>query len=87
MAGKTVAGRRHKTWESRYRAAGGGSGDRTGQGTGWDIVSYLLAGLVAYGGIGWVAAHFTHIGLFFPIGMAFGIAVSLGWVVYRYGRQ
>ncbi len=51
------------------------------------MVSYLIAGMLAYGAIGWVIAHFTHIELFFPVGLAVGMAISLGWVVYRYGRQ
>lgn len=90
MAGRSVAGRRHTTWESRFRSgspqASEGRG-RVGESTGWEVVSYLIAGLLAYGGAGWVIAHFTHIELFIPIGMVIGVALSLGWVVYRYGRQ
>jgi ATP synthase protein I len=56
------------------------------RGSGWDVVSYLIAGLLAYGGIGWVVAHFTHVSLFFPIGMLIGLAISTGWIVYKYGR-
>ncbi len=55
-------------------------------GTGYTVVSYLLAGITAYGGIGWVIGHFTHVQLLFPIGMLVGLAISLGWIVYRYGR-
>jgi ATP synthase protein I len=56
------------------------------RGSGWDVLSYLIAGLLAYGGIGWVVAHFTHVSLFFPIGMLIGLAISTGWIVYKYGR-
>jgi ATP synthase protein I len=56
------------------------------RGSGWDVFSYLIAGLLAYGGIGWVVAHFTHVSLFFPIGMLIGLAISTGWIVYKYGR-
>jgi len=70
-------------------AAGNGR-DRTGEpltmGTGWTIFSYLIAGMLAYGGLGWVIAHFTHIALLFPIGMLVGLAISVGWIIYRYGR-
>jgi ATP synthase protein I len=55
-------------------------------GTGWSVFSYLISGLLAYGGIGWVIAHFTHVSLFFPIGMLVGLAISTGWIVYKYGR-
>ena len=64
--------------------------DRTGQpltmGTGWTIFSYLVAGMLAYGGIGWLIGHFTHIELLFPIGMLVGLAISVGWIIYRYGQ-
>jgi hypothetical protein len=56
-------------------------------GTGWTIISYLLAGIVAYGALGWGIGKATHIGLLFPIGMVIGIAISIGYVIYRYGRQ
>jgi ATP synthase protein I len=90
MADRSVAGRRHTTWESRFTKgspqAAGGRG-RVAEGTGWEVVSYLIAGLVTYGGLGWVIAHFTRIELFIPIGMVVGVAISLGWVVYRYGLK
>jgi hypothetical protein len=57
------------------------------RGTGSEVASYVIAGLLAYGGIGWLVAYLTHIKLFLPIGMLVGVAISLGWVVYRYGRR
>jgi F0F1-type ATP synthase assembly protein I len=56
------------------------------KGTGYTIFSYLIAGMLAYGGIGWLIGHFTHISLLFPIGMLVGLAISVGWIIYRYGR-
>jgi ATP synthase protein I len=64
----------------------GGAGDGVTMGTGWTVFSYLISGLLAYGGIGWVIGHFTHISLLFPIGMLIGLGISLGWIIYRYGR-
>jgi F0F1-type ATP synthase assembly protein I len=56
-------------------------------GTGWTVFSYLIAGMVAYGGIGWLLGHFVfHIYLLFPIGMLVGLAISIGWIIYKYGR-
>ena len=55
-------------------------------GTGWNIFSYLISGMLCYGGIGWLIGHFTHIELLFPIGMLVGLAISVGWIIYRYGR-
>jgi hypothetical protein len=57
-----------------------------GAGTGWTVFSYLIGGMIAYGAIGWVIGHFTHIQLLFPIGMLVGLAISVGWIIYRYGR-
>jgi ATP synthase protein I len=58
-----------------------------GLSTGWAAFSYLISGMLAYGGIGWVVGHFTHIALLFPIGMMVGLAISVGYVIHRYGRQ
>jgi F0F1-type ATP synthase assembly protein I len=70
----------------RATAARGGADDGVTMGTGWTVFSTLISGLVAYGGIGWVIGHYTHISLVFPIGMLIGLAISVGWVIYRYGR-
>ncbi len=56
------------------------------KGTGYTVFSYLIAGMLAYGGIGWLIGHFAHISLLFPIGMLVGLAISVGWIIYRYGR-
>jgi F0F1-type ATP synthase assembly protein I len=56
------------------------------KGTGYTVLSYLIAGMLAYGGIGWLIGHFTNISLLFPAGMLVGLAISVGWIVYRYGR-
>jgi F0F1-type ATP synthase assembly protein I len=58
-----------------------------GRGAGWEVFSYLIAGMVAYGGLGWVIGHFAHVQILFPIGMLVGLAISLCWIVYKYGRQ
>jgi ATP synthase protein I len=63
-----------------------GAGDGLTKGTGYDIFSYLIAGMLAYGGIGWLVGHFAHISMLFPIGMLVGLAISIGWIIYRYGR-
>ena len=75
----------------RVRALGGGQGGTSDDelltnGTGYTVFSYLIAGMLAYGGIGWLIGHFTHVSLIFPIGMLVGLAISVGWIIYRYGR-
>jgi ATP synthase protein I len=66
-------------------AAANGRAD--GLSTGWTITSYMLSGLIAYGAIGWLVGRAVHVGLLFPIGMIVGLAISVGFVIYRYGRQ
>jgi hypothetical protein len=59
-----------------------------GLSTGYTVVSYLLGGLLAYGGIGWLIGRWTGLThILLPAGMLFGLAVSTGWVIYRYGRS
>ena len=59
-----------------------------GLGTGYSVVSYLLGGIIAYGGIGWLIGRWTGLShILLPAGMLFGLAVSTGWVIYRYGRN
>jgi ATP synthase protein I len=91
-AGRGVAARGHKTWASRYQSGIGGepgaqAKSGMGPGAGWEVFSYLIAGMVTYGGLGWVIGHFTHIQILFPIGMLVGLAISLCWIVFKYGRQ
>jgi F0F1-type ATP synthase assembly protein I len=57
-----------------------------GLGTGWAVFSYLIAGMVAYGAIGWLVSRATHIAILFPLGMLLGLGISLGYVIFRYGR-
>lgn len=57
-----------------------------GLSTGWNVFSYLIAGMLAYGGIGWLVGRAVHVSLLFPIGMIVGLAISVGYVIYRYGR-
>jgi F0F1-type ATP synthase assembly protein I len=58
-----------------------------GQNVGMTVFSYLLAGMLAYGGLGWLIAHWTGLSLIFPLGMLFGLALSIWLVIYRYGRS
>ena len=55
--------------------------------SGWTVISYLIAGIIAYGGIGWLVSRAVHSPVIFPVGMLFGLGVSLGLVIYRYGRS
>jgi ATP synthase protein I len=53
---------------------------------GWRILSYMIGGMVLYGGIGWLVGHWTGISVFFPIGMIFGLALSIVLIILRVTR-
>jgi hypothetical protein len=57
-----------------------------GLGTGWAVFSYLIAGMLAYGAIGWLISRATHLAILFPAGMLLGLGISLAFVIHRYGR-
>jgi len=70
---------------SRRTAAA--EGRAQGLNVGWTVFSYLLAGMAAYGIIGWLVGRAVHVSVLFPIGMLVGLAISIGFVIYRYGMQ
>jgi F0F1-type ATP synthase assembly protein I len=53
---------------------------------GWTVFSYLIAGMAAYGGIGWLIGRAVGVALLFPIGMLVGLGIAVGYIIYRYGR-
>ena len=85
MRSYSPSGRRHAAPVRAYQADAARDDGLT-MGTGWTVFSYLISGMLAYGGIGWVIGHFTHVSLLFPIGMLVGLAISVGWIIYKYGR-
>jgi ATP synthase protein I len=82
-----ITGMRSYRRPGRYTPPDQGSpDDGLTMGSGYTIFSELIAGMLAYGGIGWVIGHFTHVSLLFPIGLLVGLAISIGWIIYRFGR-
>jgi ATP synthase protein I len=57
------------------------------EGTGWSIVSYLVGGMLLYGGIGWLIGRWTHIEALTGVGIVLGIGLSLALVIFRFTRQ
>jgi ATP synthase protein I len=62
-------------------------GRALGLNIGWMVFSYLLSGMAAYGGIGWLIGRAVHVELLFPLGMLVGLALALGFVIWRFGRN
>jgi ATP synthase protein I len=55
-------------------------------GDGWRVFSNLIAGMVLYGGVGWLIGHLTGISILFPLGMILGLVLSIVMIIFRYGR-
>jgi F0F1-type ATP synthase assembly protein I len=53
---------------------------------GWSIFSYLIAGMVTYGLLGWLVAWLTHVPVLLPVGALVGLVFAIGGVVWKYGR-
>lgn len=62
---------------------------RGGQGadTVWTIISLLVAGPVAWAGIGWLADRVAGTSVFLPVGVVVGFVSSLYLVYVKYGRN
>ena len=72
---------------SRAQKQAAAQGRAEGLEVGWTVFGYLISGLLAYGIIGWLIGRALHIGLLFPVGMLVGLAISIGFIIYRFGVQ
>jgi F0F1-type ATP synthase assembly protein I len=53
----------------------------------WSIPSYILSGMLVYGGIGWLLGRWLGTTALFPIGVVFGLLFAMFLVYLRFGRQ
>lgn len=53
----------------------------------WDVIGLLLAGIIVWGGAGWLLDLWFDLHyLFLPIGMVLGVGIAI-WLTYlRHGR-
>jgi hypothetical protein len=72
---------------ARAQKQAAAQGRAQGLETGWTVFSYLLAGMAAYGIIGWLLGRAVHAPLLFPLGMLLGLGISIGYIIHRFGRQ
>jgi ATP synthase protein I len=54
---------------------------------GWRVLSYLLGGMLIYGGLGWLIGHWTGISVLFPLGMILGLGLGIATIVFRYTKS
>jgi F0F1-type ATP synthase assembly protein I len=72
---------------SAGKRATAAEGRAEGLDIGWTVSGYLISGMAAYGIIGWLIGRAVHVSLLFPVGMLVGLAISIGFIIYRYGVQ
>jgi ATP synthase protein I len=54
---------------------------------GWQILSYMLGGMLLYGTAGWLVGRWTGISILFPLGMILGIGLSIAMIIFRFTRS
>lgn len=64
-------------------SSGTDSGVRSDEGM--RILSYLLAGLLFYGGLGYLGDHFFKTSWLLPTGLIVGVVASIYLIIKRYG--
>ncbi|HOB04783.1 MAG TPA: hypothetical protein PKM36_05890 [Propionibacteriaceae bacterium] len=55
------------------------------QGEAYTALGYILAGLLFYGGLGWLGDHYLETRFLLPTGIILGAVLSLYLVIRRYG--
>jgi F0F1-type ATP synthase assembly protein I len=70
-----------------HRDAAAARGRAQGLDVGWAVSGYMISGMIAYGGIGWLIGRAVHVALLFPVGMLVGLSISIAFIIYRYGKQ
>jgi len=61
-------------------------GEMVGMDQGMRVLSYLIAGVLVYGGLGWVGDHFLGTGFLLPVGIVLGAAGGCYAIIRRYGQ-
>ncbi|WP_068895282.1 AtpZ/AtpI family protein [Planomonospora sphaerica] len=52
----------------------------------WSIPSYILSGIILYGGGGWLLSRWTGVAVLTPIGVIIGVVLAIYLVYRKYGR-
>lgn len=62
-------------------------GGQGGADQGYRILSIMIAGLLAYGGLGWLLDRWLGTSWWLPIGLVLGVALGVYLVVVKFGKQ
>ncbi|WP_230984822.1 AtpZ/AtpI family protein [Microbispora oryzae] len=52
----------------------------------WSVPSYILSGILVWGGAGWLLSRWTGVYAFIPIGVILGVGLAVYLVYVKYGR-
>ncbi len=61
--------------------------DAIGHADATDVLSYLLAGPITFGALGWLGDRLLHTAFLLPLGALLGVVLGLYIVWLRYGRN
>lgn len=59
--------------------------EATGMDQGLRVLSYLIAGMIFYGGLGWIGDQLLKTQFLMPIGIILGMAGAIFLIIRRYG--
>ena len=62
-------------------------GEPGGMNQGMQVLSYLIAGVLLYGGLGWLGDHYLGTGFLLPVGIVLGAGFGIYLVVKRFGAE
>lgn len=54
---------------------------------GYRILSIMIAGLLVYGGLGWLLDRWLGTAWLMPTGLVIGVGLSIYYVVVKFGRS
>ena len=66
---------------------GNAGGDHQGMNQGMQVLSYLISGVVLYGGLGWLGDHYLGTGFLLPVGIVLGAAFGIYLVLKRFAAE
>ncbi|MGI5207130.1 AtpZ/AtpI family protein [Spirillospora sp. CA-108201] len=53
----------------------------------WSAPSYLLSGMLIWGGLGWLLSKWTHQAWLVPVGLVVGIVLAVYLIYVKFGRD
>lgn len=71
--------------EQRRKSDSSDTSPSTNSDAGLRILSLLLAGLLLYGGLGWLGDRYFGTGWMLPAGLILGVVLSIYLVIKRFG--